>query len=50
MKISWEIIERFKDNRELIRHFNKHINHIFREANQLADYITNTTIHLTGMQ
>ncbi|KAK4707484.1 hypothetical protein R3W88_032976 [Solanum pinnatisectum] len=39
-----ELNERIEEIHELMNTLHIHIKHIFREANQLADFITNTTI------
>ncbi|KAK4718231.1 hypothetical protein R3W88_016569 [Solanum pinnatisectum] len=43
-KIPWELIEKIEKIHELMKSLNIQIRHIFREANQLAEFITTTTI------
>ncbi|KAH0698803.1 hypothetical protein KY284_013018 [Solanum tuberosum] len=43
-RIPWELNERIEEIHELMNTLHIHIQHIFREANQLADFITNTVI------
>lgn len=43
-RIPWELNERIEEIHELMNTLHIHIKHIFREANQLADLIANTTI------
>ncbi|KAH0746243.1 hypothetical protein KY285_007900 [Solanum tuberosum] len=47
-KIPWEIIERVEEIHEMMEISNTQIRHIYREANQLADFITNTAIDQEG--
>ncbi|WMV31014.1 hypothetical protein MTR67_024399 [Solanum verrucosum] len=47
-KIPWKIIERVEEIHEMMEISNTQIRHIYREANQLADFITNTTIDQEG--
>ncbi|WMV58548.1 hypothetical protein MTR67_051933 [Solanum verrucosum] len=49
-RIPWEIAERVEDSQEIMKHINIQIRHTFREANQLADYITNIAIGTTEKQ
>jgi len=44
-RIPWEIMEMIEDIHDIVIQLNVHVQHIFREANQLADYIANTTIN-----
>ncbi|KAK4733812.1 hypothetical protein R3W88_008073 [Solanum pinnatisectum] len=44
-RIPWEIIEKVEDIQEIMQQINVHVWHIFREANQLANVIANTTIN-----
>ncbi|WMV37078.1 hypothetical protein MTR67_030463 [Solanum verrucosum] len=51
-RIPWELIERIEEIHEMMKIINIQIRHIFREANQLADFITNIAIEqeLEGKQ
>jgi len=49
-RIPWVLVERIKDIQEIMPHMVVTIKHIFREANQLADYITNVAINKVGKQ
>lgn len=40
-KVPWEVVEVFEENQRHIQQQNIHINHIYREGNQLVDYIAN---------
>lgn len=40
----WEIIEEAEEIKHQIQQQNIHIQHIFREGNQLADYIANKAL------
>ncbi|KAH0755025.1 hypothetical protein KY290_025295 [Solanum tuberosum] len=44
-RIPWEIVEKMEDIQEIIQQLNVEVCHVFREANQLADFIANTTIN-----
>lgn len=42
--IPWEIVEKVEDIQEKMQQLNVQVWHVFREANQLADFIANTAI------
>lgn len=42
-KIPWELAERLEEIQKIINLMNVQVKHIFREANQLADFNANTT-------
>lgn len=44
-KIPWEVGDIIEEIDEIINGSNTHIEHVFRETNQLADYITNATFN-----
>lgn len=48
-RVPWILVDKIEEIRELMQQLNIHIIHIFREANQLADFITNTAIDSEGM-
>ncbi|KAK6780293.1 hypothetical protein RDI58_022477 [Solanum bulbocastanum] len=43
-RIPWDLVERPEDIQEMLKQMHVQIHHIFREANQLADFIANTAI------
>lgn len=45
-RIPWELVERIEDIQNMMEQMNVQIIHIFREANLLADYITNLAINI----
>lgn len=44
-KIPWRAIEIMKEVKDIMGELNIHVNHIYREANQLADLIANIAIN-----
>ncbi|WMV47051.1 hypothetical protein MTR67_040436 [Solanum verrucosum] len=44
-RIPWEVIEKVEDIQQVIQKLNVQFWHVFREANQLADFIANTAIN-----
>jgi len=44
-RIPWEVIEKVEDIQQVIQKINVQVWHVFREANQLADFIANTAIN-----
>lgn len=44
-RILWEVIEKVEDIQQVIQKINVQVWHVFREANQLADFIANTAIN-----
>ncbi|KAH0651617.1 hypothetical protein KY285_031747 [Solanum tuberosum] len=47
-KIPWEFAEKMEDIHEMVTQINVNVQHIFREANQLADFVANTAINREG--
>lgn len=48
LKKSWKIIEKLEATHGIMEITNIHFEHIFGEANQLANFITNITISQEG--
>ncbi|KAK6780201.1 hypothetical protein RDI58_022385 [Solanum bulbocastanum] len=49
-KVPWEITEKIEEIKETMNRLNVQIEHTFREANQLANHITNTAISQAELQ
>lgn len=49
-RIPQKFIEKMGDIKDMISQLNNQVSHIFREANQLANFITNTPINKEEIQ
>ncbi|KAH0679660.1 hypothetical protein KY284_020745 [Solanum tuberosum] len=49
-RIPWSISERMDDIHVMVEQINMQVQHIFRETNQLADYVANTAINTEAKQ
>ncbi|WMV29406.1 hypothetical protein MTR67_022791 [Solanum verrucosum] len=49
-KVPWSLIQKIEEINEIMSTLNIQLVHIFREANQLADYITNIAINHEDIQ
>ncbi|KAH0781860.1 hypothetical protein KY290_001458 [Solanum tuberosum] len=49
-RVPWVLAERIQEIQKMMELVNSHLDHNFREANQLADFITNLAINQEGKQ